>query len=145
MKKQIFAAMLATLVFTGTVEARDDELHLPVSNVMENDEYASQLAGVKFYFGDQPHPAVASRFGEWQSNKKTNAFNKSDQFACDWAFLTAMKALRDRALSLGADAVINIRSNYKKRRFESQTEYMCGAGKIMAGVTMRGEMVKLAK
>jgi uncharacterized protein YbjQ (UPF0145 family) len=82
---------------------------------------------------------------EWQSNKKTNAFQKSDQFACDWAFLTAMLSLRERALSLGANAVINIRSNYKKRRFVSQDKYMCGAGKIMAGVTMRGEMVRLAE
>jgi hypothetical protein len=41
------------------------------------------------------------------------------------------------------NAVINIRSYYKKRDFRSNVEFECGNGSIMAGVTMIGDVVTL--
>ena len=55
-----------------------------------------------------------------------------------------MITLQDRAVAEGGNAVINIRSYYYKNDFSSATEFECGAGAIMAGVTMVGEVVKLA-
>ena len=40
------------------------------------------------------------------------------------------------------DAVVNIESNYKNRQFSSETEFECGAGAIMAGVALKGTLVK---
>src|SRR5690606_23828132 len=96
----------------------------------------------KFYFGKQAAPAATKEFGEFTANKKTNAANKTDEAACQWAFLSAMISLRDRAKSLGADSVVNIKSFYKKNLVESNTQFECGAGAIMAGVTLKGTMIK---
>lgn len=88
---------------------------------------------------------MAKTLGEYTANRKTNAVNKSDQTACEWAFLSALLSLRDRAIEQGGDAVINIRSYYKKDEVTSNSEYECHAGAIIAGVALRGTVVKLAK
>jgi len=91
----------------------------------------------------QKTPAVDRKMGEFTSNKKTNAANKSDQEACDLAFISAVIALQQRARKEGGNAVVNIRSVYKQEDSDSPTEFICGAGKIMAGVALRGTVVKL--
>lgn len=142
---RIALAALATLGILASVPAlaRDDVLTFPVADVMNNPTYAARLTGVKFFFGDQAHPAVAREIGSYQSNKKTNAFNKSDKEACEWAFLSALLSLHDRALATGGDAVVNVTGFYKKLPFSSATEFQCGAGATMAGVTLKGTVVKL--
>ena len=77
------------------------------------------------------------------SNKKTNAFGKSDKEACEWVFLSAMLSFQDRIAKEGGNAVVNIRSYYKKNEIRSSTEFECGAGAIMAGVTFLGDVVTL--
>jgi uncharacterized protein YbjQ (UPF0145 family) len=57
--------------------------------------------------------------------------------------LSALIQFRDKARSLGANAVVNIRSNFKNNLFVSETEYSCGAGGLMAGVALIGDFVKL--
>jgi len=42
------------------------------------------------------------------------------------------------------NAVVNIRSFYNKNHFSSETEFECGAGNMVAGVTMMGDVVTLA-
>jgi hypothetical protein len=136
---------IALALFSSIAVARDDVGTYPVADVLQNPEYAARLEGVKFYFGEQAHPEVERSFGEFQSNKKTNAFNKSDKEACEWAFLSALLSFRERALSSGGDAIVNIRGNYKKQAFSSETHFQCGAGGLMAGVTLVGDVVKLKR
>jgi uncharacterized protein YbjQ (UPF0145 family) len=144
MKTAALVLFAALFMFSAAhVQARDTRHQLPLADVLRNPEYASQLQGVQFFFADQQHPAVAQNFGEWKTNKKTNAFGKSDEFACQWAMLSALLQLHQRALDLGGDAVIDIRSNYKNREFSSQTHFECGAGGLMAGVALKGTVVKL--
>ena len=59
--------------------------------------------------------------------------------SCNWY---ASKAGLD-ILKEGGNAVINIHSIYKDAKFESDTEYECGAGKILGGVALRGTVAKL--
>jgi len=111
---------------------------------MESAEAKDKLGDdIKFFFGAQAAPKPASTYGTFTSNKKTNFANKSDQEGCKIAFLSAMIALKDRALREGGNAVINIKSYYKKEAFESNTEYECAAGNILGGVALRGTVVKL--
>ena len=100
---------------------------------------------MQLVFGDTPHPPIAKRIGTFTSNKKTNAFNKSDKEACEWVFLSAILALQERARREGGDAVVNIRSYYKKNDISHRSKFMCGAGTIVAGVAFRGDVVKLRK
>lgn len=134
---------ISLILLAADASARDTVQQLPVADVLNNPEYAERLEGVSFYFGDQPHPEIAKNFGEGRTNKKTNAFNKSDEEACRWVMLSALIQLKERAQSLGANAVVNIRSNYKNNETSSDTEYTCGAGALMAGVALIGTFVTL--
>jgi uncharacterized protein YbjQ (UPF0145 family) len=60
-------------------------------------------------------------------------------------FLSVLLKLQERARSLGANAVINIRSNYRNNEIVSEIEYQCGAGHIFAGVALKGRIVKVSK
>lgn len=134
----------AVLLLGTTAEARDDRLKFPIDAAMKQPKAADKLGDdVQFFWGDASHPAPSQEFGTFTSNKKTNAFGKSDQKACEWAWLSAMVSLRDRAVSEGGNAVVGIHSVYKDQAFTSTTEYECGAGGIIAGVALRGQVVKL--
>jgi hypothetical protein len=142
------AVFFLTFALLGTqaADARDDELKFPVAEAMQSDTFQNELGSdVQFYWGDQSHPPVDQKFGEFPTNKKTNAFNKSDQEACEWALLSALVSLRDRALREGGNAVVNIKSNYKNQEFVSDSKYECGAGAFVAGVALKGTVVRLAE
>ena len=137
---------LFCLLAVMDASARDTRTMFSLQDALGNEGAKEKLDGsVRFFFGKQKHPSVAKKFGEFMSNKKTNAFNKTDKRACEWAFLSAMLSLQQRALSEGGNAVVNIRSFYKRHEVSSATEFECGAGAIMAGVTFKGDVVKLGK
>ena len=139
--------LLIALVIALPAAARDDRLKFPVQGALgKGQNYKEKLdPQIKLYFGKPSKLKVAKTIGEWTSNKKTNAFNKTDQEACDIAFISAAASLQDRAKREGGNAVINIHSVYKNDKFESASEYMCGAGTTMAGVALRGTVVTLGK
>jgi len=143
--KAVLTALGLVLMFGATQSyARDDKSMRPVSDVLE--KYEAKLnSDVALYFGDQSHPSVARKLGEFPTNKKTNGFNKSDSEACEWVMLSALLSLQERAVREGGDAVVNIRSYYKKDEVSSETEYECHNGAFVAGVALIGEVVKLDK
>ena len=132
----VAVSFLCCALSAGVVQARDTRHKFDVAPVLE--KYADRLDGVRFYFGKQPHPRTIRTMGEFQSNKKTNAFNKSDQKACEWSFLSALLSFKQRAINEGGNAVIAMWSNYKSTRFDSDTQFECGAGAFVAGVTIKG-------
>ncbi len=138
-------ALLALSLFASAGYARDDQNLYSVEEAMNTPAAKEKLnRGYTFRFGDQGHAKVLKDHGEFTANKKTNAFNKSDKDACEWVFLSAMLSFQDRIAKEGGNAVINIRSYYKKTDFKSNSEFMCGNGAIMAGVTLVGDVVTLA-
>lgn len=145
MKKplQILFIFLGLLSLSQNAFSRDNKHMFPVSDALNTSAAKEKLHGVKFFFGNQKHPAVIKEFGEFKTNKKTNALNKSDKEACEWVILSALLSLQQRALQLGGDAVINIKSNYRNVEVVSDKEYQCGTGAIMAGAALKGTIVKL--
>lgn len=146
--KHCLLVLTATLVIFSLPQqtfSRDDRLVFPIGDALSTPEAKDKLKGIDFYFGNQKHPEVLEDFGEFNTNKKTNAFAKSDKKACEWVFLSALLQLQERARNLNANAVINIKSNYKYREFASETEFECGAGHIMAGVALKGRIVKVER
>lgn len=65
--------------------------------------------------------------------------------ACNWAFLSALISLQDRAKSVEANAVVNIASYYKKVEVRHETMYECHKGGLMAGVALKGDVVRVAR
>ena len=134
-----------SLVTAWPAHARDTRHLLPIASGLENKDAQEKLDGsIKFFFGAQPHPAILTKLGTDVSNRKTNAFGKSDERACNWAFLSAMIALQNRAKQMGANAVVNIVSYYQKNVMSSETEFECHAGAVIAGVALKGDFVKIA-
>jgi hypothetical protein len=145
MKKLIMVAVMLLLSFTSNlVLAREDVSEFSIENVMSLEQAKEKLgAEVRFYFGNQKHGKILKNWGEVSTNKKTNAFLKSDEEACTQAFLSALITLSKRAIKEGGNAVIKIKSNYKSKEFDSATSYQCGAGNVLAGVALKGTIVKL--
>jgi uncharacterized protein YbjQ (UPF0145 family) len=146
--KDYIAVFMAAIVVLGAVnvEARDDHGMWSISEALNTEDAKQKLdKDIRFYFGDQSHPKITKNFGEFMSNKKTNAFNKTDKRACQWNFLSAMISFQERAQRMGGNAVVNIRSYYKKNTISSQTEFECGSGAFVSGVTFLGDVVKLAE
>ncbi|KVM73385.1 MULTISPECIES: hypothetical protein [Burkholderia] len=142
MKRRIMLAALAALLGMSQAQARNTVATYSIEDALKGG--AEKVGGdVRLYFADQAHPAVLEQHGAFATNKKTNAFGKSDLEACQHVFLSAVIELQERARKEGGNAVINIKSNYKNDLRASATEFTCGAGAIMAGVALTGDVVTL--
>lgn len=125
--------------------ARDDVIQMPIQDAMATPDAQQKLDGsVKFFFGDTQHPAILQSFATLVANEKTNSVNKTALHACQWAFLSALVKFQKRAEQLGANAVVNIHSYYKREDVSSDTTIQCHDGFLMTGVALRGNFVKLA-
>ena len=147
MKRHLMSVTLAasfTMLSAAPAFARDTVENYPIEPALHS-EPGKVSDDIALYFAGQRHPAVAKKIGEFATNKKTNAFGKSDEAACQHVFLSAVIELQDRARKEGGNAVINIKSNYKNEVRESATEFTCGAGAVIAGVALKGDVVTLRK
>lgn len=125
-------------------QARDTKHLMPIAAAMAANDAQNRLGdSVKFYFGDQKTPAIVERLGSDKTSQKTNSFGKSAETSCNWAFLSAMLRLQARAQELGANAVVNIVSNYKNAEMSSATEFECHDGALMTGVALKADFVKI--
>ena len=142
----VFIAVFALLLSASVGDARNTIHQLSIEDALAEGEAKGVLVdGIALYFGGAATPAVERSHGQFTANRKTNAFNKSDEAACNWVFLTAIKSLQSRAQAQGGNAVINIYSYYYKNEFISETQFECGAGAMVAGVTMIGDVVTLGE
>jgi hypothetical protein len=138
------AAVMMFVLGVRPVSARDDRLHMPIKAALERSEAKQKLdPEIRLYFGKASHPATKGDMGDYRVDKKTRAIGRSDIDACQWAFLSALIDLQARARTLGANAVVGIESFFKEQTLTSDTEYLCGAGGVMAGTGLSGKLVKL--
>jgi uncharacterized protein YbjQ (UPF0145 family) len=133
-----------SLLSAVPVLARDTKLLMPIEGAMADNNARGRLGdSVKFYFGNQATPKVLERLVTDQTSQKTNSFGKTPERSCNWVFLSAMLQLQKRAHAVGANAVVNIVSNYGNVPMSSETEFECHDGAIMSGVALKGDFVKI--
>ncbi len=145
MKQRISRLALLALVvvlMAPSVSARETFLDLPVKMAVESELAEEKLLDVPFYMAGQEHPTVARSKGVFKSNRRTNAFNKADEEACNIVFLSAIIALQERVRKEGGDAVVDIKSITKHRNLESTEMFRCVAGNVVANVVLTGRVVK---
>lgn len=136
--------VLLTLACALPVSAKDNLVVLNFNQAVQEGIAEGIIdKDIKFYLQGQSHPAVIKNHGEYKSNKKTNGVGKSEEKSCNWVLLSVLKVYQQRARSLGANAVINIKSNYKSREFIDDENYQCGDGLIMSGVALKGDVATL--
>ena len=146
MKKLILSVAVTAAAVTAVApaQARDSKMMMSLEKAMAANDAPSRLGSdVKFYFGKQATPKVLEQLGTDKTSQKTKSFGKSPETACNWAFLSAMLRLQERARELGANAVVNIVSNYKNVEMSSETEFECHDGAMMTGVALKGDFVKV--
>lgn len=165
MKFRPVAALTVVCLISSLPAVAADKLHMyPIKDALENPTAKKKLSGVSFYFGNQETPTIVEKMGVLTSNPRTylGKFDTSAPIstsypnvsgdpaigwkkACEWAFLSAMISFRKNAISQGGNAVINLKSSYKGNTIVSDTEYECGVGAVLVGVTFTGTVVKLAQ
>lgn len=143
MRRSIAVFSLALLMVPTIGQCRDTTHYYSISDAMQSAEFKEKLdSNIRLAFGTQPsryHKVVSA--GEI-TNKKTNAFMKSDEAACQHVFLSALLQLQDTAKAKGGKAVTHITSFYKRNPYSSNSKYECHAGSVMAGVALKGDIVK---
>jgi uncharacterized protein YbjQ (UPF0145 family) len=145
MKLNALFVALAVAAIPAVSQARDTVLFLPFEKVVDEMTQAGKLDGsVKFYLaGVLPKGKVSIVSSDAVTNKKTNAFNKTDVGACEWALQSALLTLQDAARKVNANAVVNIASYYKKSEHKDTKTYECHAGAVIAGVAIKGDLAKV--
>ncbi len=76
------------------------------------------------------------------SNKKTNAFNKSDEEACNWALYSAIKSFQARARKEGGRKAINLVSFLDRKEYHDKSKFQCRVGTFTAAVVLKGDIAK---
>ena len=124
--------------------AKDKIVHFLFQNAVTAATQSGKLDGtVKFYLaGNTPSGQITVVNDDIEVNRKTNAFGKQDQRTCDWALQSALISLQDDAKKAGANAVIEIVSNYGNEYRDSQN-YECHVGFLMSGVIMKAKLAKV--
>jgi hypothetical protein len=143
-----FGSLLAVIGVVSVATpalARDTVYHLKIADVKSDPRYAGAVSDkVAFYFGDQKPAATGTVLEDgFVTNPKTDSAFKSDEDVCKWVMMSALKDMSEQAIKEGGNAVINIVSYYKKNIFSSDSEYECHAGSFVAGVALKGTIVKL--
>ena len=144
-KKLAAATALLICALPSISQARDTAVYLPFDKAVAEATRTGKIDGsVKFYLaGNTPTGNVTVLSAGAVTNKKTNAFNKSDEVACEWVAQSAIISLHQAAKNAGANAVTNIVSYYKKNERKDATTYECHAGALMAGVALKGDLAKV--
>ena len=136
--------LTAALCFGGAVSAQaaDTAHNLDFKSAVERAVADGTLDGsVKFYLtGTKSGGKVVQK--DAVTNKKTNGFAKSAESACDHVLRSALIQFQNTAKAKGANAVTNLVSFYKSNETRSATTYQCAKGTAIAGVALKGDIVK---
>src|ERR1044071_7498042 len=141
-------AVTGALILSGLVAtraySRDDKYVLPIKAALDSAGPRQEPDGsVKFFFGKESTPAIASSVGSVKPHGKARTRRSDDIEACNVAFLAALIDFEQRAKKAGANAVVNIVSYYNNVKVASCTEFECYAG-AAAKAILRGDLVKLS-
>jgi len=140
----VVGSLVCSSLLAAPAGARDDKYVLPIQAALESpDAHQKPDGSVKFFFGKDSPPPMASNLGSVTPHGKARTRRTDDVQACNVAFVAALVDFEKRAKKAGANAVANIVSYYKNVEMASATEFECHAG-AAAHAILRGDLVKLA-
>ena len=139
---KVYRWMLAALLLMAAqMSSAKDVFHDYSVEAALKSPQAGELRKIPIFMAGQNHPP-GDKIEDNKSNRRTNAFGKSDQDACNIAFLSAIFALQDRAMAVGGTAVVDIKSVTKNQDLTSATDYRCVSGAFVANVALTGTIIK---
>ena len=135
---KLLGILLVFMLMTVSSYSRDTKLLLPINSALKKGRAAGVIdRRIRVQFGNR---SLRGSQRKYTANRKTNAFNKTDRVACEWAFLSSVKSLQDRARRKGKRSVSGIVSYHKRRTRSSSSKYECHVGGIIAAVALRGNI-----
>lgn len=146
MNKNMFSLLAGGILLATAWPAngRDIKRHLPIAAAIEAKDLQPKLDGsIKFFFGKETTREGLKILRSDATLSKVTLRGKSNETACNAAFISALVELLKRAKQVGANAVVNIVSYYKKVEMSSTTEYECHEGSGYMAVALRGDFVKI--
>src|SRR5512134_1097869 len=135
---RIAACLALGVALASPASARNTFHDFDVAKAKAEGHGRENLLDVPVFMAREKHTTVASDLGVFPANRSTNAANKSDEKACQIAFLSALIALQAKARDLGADAVVDVRSVTRHNDLQSATQFRCVAGTFVANVALEG-------
>lgn len=140
-KQFSFVTILGLATFTSAQAA--DQMHdFNFKQAVDRAVADGTLDGsVKFYLAGTKSGGNVIKKG-LVTNKKTNGFAKSAETSCDHVLRSALIQFQNTAKANGANAVTNLVSFYKSNETRSTTTYQCAKGTAIAGVALKGDLVK---
>ena len=146
MKRRTIIVIVVMSLITTCAFAGDAIVQMKIKNALESAKVQSAIYNdIALYWGAQKHPGIIKNFGEFQNSKRTNKIGKSQEEACQWALASAIKVLQERTRKEGGNAVIGIKSNIKNNEVSNADSYECLCGSMMVNVSLKGNVVTLAK
>ena len=147
MKKTLLSLSILVLLSTPFMSfAKDDIYNMEVKNAMDTmpDNVKQEIGSFKFYFGNDSSPSSSTKVGKVYANGRTNGFWKGYEKSCNRVFYSDLIHLKKSALKIDpkATGAANITSNWKNNLTSSEDSFVCGKGLLMAGVALRGDVVK---
>ena len=140
--KNICAAAVLTLSGMAAGHAADTMHDFNFKEAVDRAVADGTLDGsVKFYLAGTKSGGKVIEKG-LVTNKKTNGFAKSAESTCDHVLRSALIQFQNTAKAKGANAVTNLVSFYKSNETRSTTTYQCAKGTAIAGVALKGDIVK---
>ncbi|AYA03749.1 excinuclease [Acinetobacter sp. WCHAc010034] len=140
--KKICAAAVLALGGIASASAADKMHDFNFKDAVDRAVADGALDGsVKFYLAGTKSGGKVIQKG-LVTNKKTNGFAKSAESSCDHVLRSALIQFQNTAKAKGANAVTNLVSFYRSNETRSTTTYQCAKGTALAGVALKGDIVK---
>jgi uncharacterized protein YbjQ (UPF0145 family) len=137
-------ALTIVLSSAHAVLAADQILMMPIKAALDSVDGRAMIEGdVKFFFGKNRPVRIAHQYGNFITNNKARVFGRSTGEACNLTFLNALEDLQKKARSVGGNAVIGVVSYFRRREVSSDDSYECNLGAVVAGVALKGDLVKV--
>lgn len=143
-RRRIGMCLGLCLLTAISAEARNIVHLFPISEALESKDLPEKPSGsVKFFFTKEKSPKVAKTIRTETIDQKVSLRGNSNEKACNLAFMSVLMSFDKRAKEMGANAVVNIVSNYKRREMSSATHFECHEGSGYMAVALRGDFVTI--
>lgn len=136
-------ALALALLLPLAAQARNTEVFVAAQTAARSEHAKDYLLDVPWYLKGQSGAPKGKALGTVTTEQSTRGAFRSDESACQVAFLTALKNLQERAQRMGGDAVVDIVSVTRGSRSESPSDFRCVAGAIVVHVGLEGTIVDL--
>lgn len=128
----------------GNAQADDTGYTLPYRDVLAMPQAQTRLdPAVRLFFGQQQFPQPTSWRHDYFVDRSGNALFTAAESACRNVALDNLVTLQERARAVGANAVVNIVSDYSRSPRQDNDSYQCHVGSFTANVSLKGTMATL--